>query len=137
MGKASVPRKTRTPKDTGGPIASPPKGLTLADLTVTHAVGRRPMRLTGETLVRLIEGTRHLHDDSADDLDFINPYAIAIELDGLADVLCCVSETEEFSLRRALPCLGEQLRRIGHRVTALAERSGNNAPNWYAVEVKK
>ena len=52
-------------------------------------------------------------------------------------MLCCLSEAENLSLQRALPCIGEQLPRIGQRVTALAEQSGNSHPSWYKVEVNK
>jgi len=38
--------------------------LTLADVTITHAIGPKVTTRTGETLARLIEATRHLHDDS-------------------------------------------------------------------------
>ena len=127
MAKQSVARAPRRPK----------APLTLADIRVTHTVGSKVTTRTGETLVRLIEATRHLYDDSDTDLDFINPYAIALELSGIADVLCCLSEAEDFSLERALPCIGEQLRRIGHRVTAVAQRTGNSHPSWYKVEVTR
>ncbi len=136
MAKASIARP-RPARKQPSPIPRPPKGLTLADIRVVHQVGPKATVRDGETLVRLIEATRHQHDDSDTDLDFINPYAIAIELDGIADVLCGLSEVEEYGLQRALPCVGEQLRRLGHRVTALATRSGVNSPAWYRVEVKK
>jgi hypothetical protein len=119
------------------PASKEAQPLTLADVTITHASGSKVTTRTGETLARLIEATRHLHDDSETDLDFLNPSAIASELEGVADVLCCLSEAEGFGLERALPCIGEQLRRIGHRVTALGARSGNNHPAWYKVEVKR
>jgi hypothetical protein len=122
----------RKPK---GTEQAPP--LTLANIRVTHTVGSRVTVRDGETLARLIEATRHLHDDGGADLDFINPAAIALELAGLADVLCCLSESEEFGLERALPCIGEQLRRLGHRVMALGALSGNSTPDWYAVEVTR
>lgn len=117
--------------------ARKPKALTLADIRVTHTVGNTVTVRSGEQPVRLIDATRHLHDDSTTDLDFINPYAIALELDGLADIVCCLSEAEDFPTKRALPCIGDQLRRISHRVTAVAARSGNSHPSWYKVEVAK
>jgi hypothetical protein len=118
---------------------SRPKTRTLADVRLTHTIGSRTTSYSGETIARLIEATQHLHDRTArgDDLDFIDAYAIAVELQGLADVLCCVSENEQFPIERALPYLGDQLRRISHRVAALAPRGGNNAPDWYQVEVKR
>jgi hypothetical protein len=133
--KKSVPLRPARKEGTTGR----PKARTLADVRLTHTIGSRTTSYSGETIARLIEATRHLHDPNArgDDLDFIDAYAIAIELNGLADVLCCVSENEQYPIERALPCLGDQLRRISNRVAALAPRGGNNAPDWYKVEVKR
>jgi hypothetical protein len=119
-----------------GPAAAA-KPLTLADIRVTHTIGSRTITRTGAILAQLIEATQHLHAPEDDDLDFLNPSAIAIELDGVADVLCCLSEAEAFALDRALPCVGEQLRRIARRVSALAPTSANQLPDWYKVEVKR
>jgi hypothetical protein len=115
------------------------KPRTLADVRLTHTVGSRTTSYSGDTIARLIEATQHLHDPQAkgDDLDVIDAYAIAVELQELADVLCCVSDNEQWPVERALPCLADQLRRISHRVGALGPRAGNNAPDWYRVEVKR
>jgi hypothetical protein len=131
MAKRSIPRDSRREKHR--------KPRTLANVRLTHTIGTRTKTYSGETIARLIEATRHLHDPEAngDELEFLDAHAIAIELDGLADVLCCVSENEQYPVERALPCLGDQLRRISNRVAALAPRGGNNAPDWYRVEVKK
>ncbi len=111
------------------------KPLTLADIQVTHTIGSKSLVRSGATIAQLIDATRHLHDPDETDLDFLNPAAIAIELDGVADILCCLSEAESIRLERALSYIGDQLRRIGYRVMALAPTSANQAPDWYKVEV--
>jgi hypothetical protein len=60
MGKAIVPRKTRAPKDTGGPVAHPPKGLTLAKITAVtrHVLKDELTRITGPELAQLIAATQ-------------------------------------------------------------------------------
>lgn len=123
MAKRSIPRD-----------APRAKVLTLADVVaVTHTIGSRVTKVTGADLAKLIDATRHLHDPD-ETSDYINPSAIAIELDGVAEVLTELNEDARIS---ALSYLSEQLRRLSNRVAALAPRGGNAAPNWYAVEVKK
>jgi hypothetical protein len=109
------------------------KVLTLAAVRITHTLGSRTTTLQGPELARLIAATRHLHAPE-DGSDFIDPSAIAIELDGLAEVLFDLRDDDRPS---ALGYLSDQLRRLSHRVAALAPRSGNSAPDWYKVEVTK
>jgi hypothetical protein len=59
MAKTSVPRKPRPPKGSGLPVAHPPKGLTLADVTVVRRVLDKEMvRITGPELAKLIDATQ-------------------------------------------------------------------------------
>lgn len=117
----------------------PQSPLTLADIRVTHTVGSRRLVRPGATLAKLIQATEHLYDpDNLDGeyLDFLCPSAIAMELKGLAETLCVVAESEEEgAASRCVPYMADQLRRIAHRVSALAPTSANQAPDWYKVEV--
>jgi len=121
------------PRQTKPPGATPPQGLTLADVTVTHMIGGGVTKVAGGDLAKLIDATRHLHDrDEAS--DFLDATYIAIELNGMAEVLIDLIDDDKPC---ALSYLSDQLRRLSNRVDASAPRCGNNAPNLYAVEVKK
>ena len=130
------------PRQTKPPVATPPPGPTLADVTVTHTVGSHVTKVAGGDLARLLvvfetderlDATRHLHDrDEAS--DFLDATRIAIELNGMAEVLIDLMDDDEPC---ALSYLSDQLPRLSNRVAASAPRCGNSAPNWYAVEVKK
>jgi hypothetical protein len=130
MGKRIPPPQTKPP------VAVSPKGLTLADVTVTHTIGTHTTTVRGSELARLIDATRHLHDRD-EESDFVDVTSIAIELDGTAEVLSALAEDEPHGRGRALAHLADALRRLSHRAAASAPRGGNRAPNWYAVEVTK
>ncbi len=116
------------------PGATKPKGLTLAHVAhVTYAVGRTRRRLTGEQLAQLMDATRPLYGADAE-LDFLNHHAIAIELRDMAEVL---TELRGDDGPSPLSYFVDQLRRLSQRVAALAPRSGNDAPSWYTVEVRR
>jgi hypothetical protein len=124
------------PQRTKPPGATPPKGLTLADVTVTHTIGARTTTVPGLEVAQLIDATRHLHDDG-EPSDFISALSIAYELDGSAEVLAALAEDDPRGRGRALEHLADVLRRLSHRAAASAPRSGPSAPERYTVEVTK
>jgi hypothetical protein len=111
----------------------PPKGLSLANITVRHTIGDHTTTVRGPELAQLIEATRGLYDPTERG-DFTNATSIAIELRSLADVLLDLMDDDRPS---ALGYLSDQLRRLAHRVAATAPRSVNQQPNCYTVEVAK
>jgi hypothetical protein len=138
MGKAIVSRKTRTPKDTSGPTANPPKGLTLAKVTAVtrHGLKDERTRISGPAIAQLIAATtaKGYHPP------FVSTAAIGEELDCLAELVDVMSVADHadtgYSLSLSLHWIGECLRGLSRRVSAL-DQGGNSGPNWYAVEVKK
>lgn len=137
MAKTSVPRKPRPTKGSGGPIAYPPKGLTLADVTVVRRVLKDEItRISGSEIAKLIDATKP--DDGRPPL--VDRGTIWEELDCLADLVQVLGAADQADcgvpLDKPLYWVGESLKRLGRRVMAL-DQSGNSAPNWYAVEVKK
>ena len=132
-----VPRKTRSTKGSGGSVAHPPKGLTLADVTVVRRVLNDELtRITGPELAQLIDATKP--EDGFPPL--VDRGMIWEELTCLAELVQMLGAADQaevdLSLDKSLYWVGESLKRLGRRVMAL-DSSGNNAPNWYAVEVKK
>jgi hypothetical protein len=132
-----VPSKTRPTKGAGGPVAHPPKGLTLADVTVVRRVLNDELtRITGPELAKLIEATT----PNANHPPLVDQGTIWEELDCLADLVQVLGAADHADccaiLDKPLYWVGESLKRIGQRVMAL-EQSGNSAPNWYSVEVTK
>jgi hypothetical protein len=138
MGKAIVPRTVRQKKGSGGPIASPPKGLTLAKVTAVtrHFLKNELTGISGPELAQLIAATTPKGERPA----FVSAAAIWEELDCLADVLDVLSVADHAdsgaSLAKSLYWIGECLRGLGRWVAAL-DPSGNSGLNWYAVEVTK
>ena len=102
-------------------IPKPPKGLSLANITVTHTIGNCTTTVRGLELAQLIKSTRGLYDPNERG-DFINATSIAIELNGMADVLLDLMDDDRPS---ALGYLSDQLRRLAHRVAALDPRGVN------------
>jgi hypothetical protein len=135
MGKRIVPPTTGQKEGSSPAIPKPPKGLSLADITVRHTIGNHTTTVRGPDLARLIDATRHLHDRD-EESDFVDATSIAIELDGLAEVLLALAEDAD-AQRAALGYLSDQLRRLSNRVAATAPRSVNQQPDWYRVEVKR
>ena len=118
-------------------MAHPPKGLTLADVTVTRRIlDKEVTRITGPDLAKLIEATKS--DDPRPGL--VDRGSIWEELDCLADLVQLLGAADHADcgvpLDKPLYWVGESLKRLGNRVMAL-DQAGNSAPNWYAVEVKK
>jgi hypothetical protein len=118
-------------------VAHPPKGLTLADVTVVRRVLDKELtRITGPELAKLIDGTKPENHRPP----LVDRGAIWEELDCLAELVQVLGAADhddvDMPLDRSLYWVGESLKRIGQRVMAL-DQSGNSAPNWYAVEVKK
>ena len=116
MSKAIVPRKTRTPKDTGGPpVAKPPTGLTLAKVTAVtrHFLKNELTGINGPELAQLIAATTPKGERPA----FVSAAAIWEELDCLADVLDVLSVADHAdsgaSLAKSLYWIGECLRGLG------------------------
>jgi len=137
MSTKILPRRRRSTKDARGPIAHPPKGLTLADVTVVRRVGDQELtRITGPALARLIDATAPGEDHPP----LVDRGAIWEELDCLAELVQVLGTVDHADvgapLDRSLHWVGESLKRLGRRVMAL-DPSGNAAPNWYGVEVTK
>jgi hypothetical protein len=132
MAKKILPLRPRQ-KEGVTATPKPPKGLSLANITVRHTVGDCTTTVRGPELAQLIEATRGLYDPTERG-DFTNATSIAIELRSLADVLLDLMDDDRPS---ALGYLSDQLRRLAHRVSALDPRSVNQQPDWYTVEVTK
>jgi len=137
MATKSVPRPKRPKKASGGPMAYPPKGLTLADVTAVtrHVLKDEMLRISGSEVAKLIYATAP--DDHHPPL--VSTASIYTELDCLAELVQVLGERSresELPLDVPLYWVGESLKRLGRRVMAL-EPSGNNAANWYAVVTKK
>jgi hypothetical protein len=109
------------------------EGCTLANIVVKHTIGDCTTTVRGPELAQLIQATRGLYDPTERG-DFVNATSIALELGGLADVLLDLAADDRPS---ALGYLSDQLRRLAHRVAAIAPRSENQQPDWYTVEVSK
>jgi hypothetical protein len=139
MAKTSVPRKPRPPRGSGFPVAHPPKGLTLADVTVVRRVLNQELnRITGPELAKLIDATK----PEGQRPGLVDTGTIWEELDCLADIVQVLGAAQRadvdagVTLDKPLYWIGECLKKLGGRVMAL-DPSGNSGPNWYAVEVKK
>jgi hypothetical protein len=138
MAKTSLPRTPSSPKGSGLPVAHPPKGLTLADVTVVRRVLDKEMvRISGPELAKLIDATQPEGDGRP---PLVDRGSIWEELTCLADLVQVIGAADragiDFSIDKPLYWVGETLKKLANRVMAL-QPSGNNAPNWYAVEVKK
>jgi hypothetical protein len=113
------------------------KGLTLADVTVVRRVLDKELtRISGPELAKLIEATK----PEGLRPPLVDHGTIWEELDCLADLVQVLGAADQAEcgvpLDKPLYWVGEALKKLGSRVMAL-EPSGNSAPNWYAVEVKK
>jgi hypothetical protein len=93
-------------------------------------------RITGPELAKLIDATKPEENHPP----LVSRGSIWEELDCLAELVQVLGAADqadlEMSLDKPLYWVGESLKRLGNRVMAL-DQSGNSAPNWYAVEVKK
>jgi hypothetical protein len=138
MGKAIVPRKTRIPKDTGGPVAKPPTGLTLAKVTAVtrHVLKDELTRISGPEIAQLIaankpQGYRPPFVSAGRDLGGARLSRGGRGRDERGRLCGLGRPAVEVAVLD-----GECLRGLGRRVAAL-DPSGNSGPNWYAVEVTK
>lgn len=136
MARKIVPLRPRPKKDASGPVTEPPKGRTLADITVLHRHLDEVTRLTGGEVAQLIEATR---PDGARP-PFVSVNAICEELDGLSELVMVLGAADYadcgLPLDHSLNWIGESLRRLSQRLLAL-QQQGSHAPTWYAVEVTK
>jgi hypothetical protein len=114
-----------------------PKPLTLADLTISHAVrGSKMVTLTGQQVAAILEGTQHIHEVT-EPSTFVDPYAMHFELIGMAATLEALGgETDAEPFDGALNYLAGQLKQMAHRVCALAPDS-RRAGETFTVEVKR
>ena len=137
MARKMVALRPAQKKGSAGPVTEPPKGLTLADITVTRRSLNEVMTVTGPELAQLLRATRPTADVFP---AFVSPGALADELDSLADIVQVIGAADYHDsglpLDKSLSWIGECLRRLATRAAAL-HQGGTSAPNWYAVEVTK
>jgi len=114
----------------------PQNGLTLADVSVTHALrDNKVVTLSGADLAALITGTLHIHV-SGERPAYVDAYAIAYELVGIAESLDALTEASDFSIDRPLHYLADQLKYAANRVCALDHGTGRGL-DQFRVAVKK
>jgi hypothetical protein len=104
-------------------------------VTVTRRIlDKEVTRITGSELAQLIDATRPRNGYPP----LVDRGTICEELDCLSELVQVLGGAKpgEFPLDKSLYWVGESLKRLSNRIMAL-EQSGNAAPNWYAVEVKK
>jgi hypothetical protein len=138
MGKPIVPRRAPAAKGSGSLIPTGPKGLTLADVTISHVFrGDKEVTLSGGEIAAILKGTQHLHapDEKS---EFVNAYAMYFEIVGIAETLDLIAEPDDGQITRPLHYLADQLKRIANRVCALDPGSGaHRAAASFRVEVAR
>jgi hypothetical protein len=104
---------------------------------VRRVLDKEMVRITGPELAKLIDATQPEGDGRP---PLVDRGSIWEELTCLADLVQIIGAADQadigLSVDKPLYWVGEALKKLANRVMAL-DPAGNNAPNWYAVEVTK